>query len=693
MGRWVWRAVAVVWLGGWLNGCGPMPSGPRPLPAGPQAVTVPQVQEAARRFYQRLYADAYARWGNRSAPWASGAQVFVRASVAHWANRDDKAAARAVDAALTPLLGSGVDDPLVCLLVGLRLQESDDGRAAQWLKQAVDGARDARYPAQALCLGPPSLFRELKGNRVAPTAPAEVLATDQRALWSLEKELLVRAFDEPVRRPIELRLLLRRIERAGFEEAKDAQNLLTIVQKARRADPWYAHVLRGRLAVDEAWKARGSGYANTVSRTGWEGFARQLQVARKEYVAAWRRHPELPEAAAAMIDVAKGGGAGPGETPRLWFDRAVVAQFDYPPAYDKLAWALMPRWGGSHEAMLALARECLATQRFDTSVPLQYYLIVRFLAQQDDQPGIWDDPRVQQELDTATAGLVAAAPESERVRWQLVRAQVLGQIGRVSDAYPLVQGPLDAEDVQWLGNTLSVDPQSVVGYVRALGGPDDHARRAKQAHESGDAATALKLYRAAGQQSDDPHVRYWLTQRRRALLLAQDGSTDAQPLMAKGVLIPGDDLDLWTSSIGTWTVGDDGTLSGCRSAGQVAHLAIPAQLPASCRVRLLLRCPADRPAVVCLSFGVPRGSVVVSRPVQLRWQSPAKPAPATGVAVDLPQARNEVVLERTHGEMSLTVNGETQSLESNGEDVPWRLYLDVDADQPVTFEKLQVDPF
>jgi len=62
-----------------------------------------------------------------------------------------------------------------------------------------------------------------------------------------------------------------------------------------------------------------------------------------------------------MIAVAMAGEAEPSETPRVWFDRAVAAQFDYYEAYSSLLWSLRPRWLGSHEEMYDFGLECLAT--------------------------------------------------------------------------------------------------------------------------------------------------------------------------------------------------------------------------------------------------------------------------------------------------------------------------------------------
>ena len=54
---------------------------------------------------------------------------------------------------------------------------------------------------------------------------------------------------------------------------------------------------------------------------------------------------------------------------RLWFDRTVAAQLDYPSAWSNLRWGLRPRWYGDLEAMLAFGKTALNTRRFDTDVP------------------------------------------------------------------------------------------------------------------------------------------------------------------------------------------------------------------------------------------------------------------------------------------------------------------------------------
>jgi hypothetical protein len=89
--------------------------------------------------------------------------------------------------------------------------------------------------------------------------------------------------------------------------------------------------------------------------------------------------PDMPFAAAEMIAVAMAGVAE-GETMRLWFDRAVAAQYDYEYAYTSVLWGLLPRWGGSYSRMLAFGAACARTRRFDTAIPTYLNTAVRQIA-------------------------------------------------------------------------------------------------------------------------------------------------------------------------------------------------------------------------------------------------------------------------------------------------------------------------
>lgn len=138
---------------------------------------------------------------------------------------------------------------------------------------------------------------------------------------------------------------------------------------------WLRDLVIGDRAVWAAWQARGDGWASEVKQKGWKGFGEQLELASSHLTAAWQAKPELPFAAERMITVTMGQSCDDAML-RTWFDRSTAACFDYMPAYSSLKWAYRPRWGGSHELMLAMGRAALATKRHDTRVPGVYNWIL-----------------------------------------------------------------------------------------------------------------------------------------------------------------------------------------------------------------------------------------------------------------------------------------------------------------------------
>jgi hypothetical protein len=118
---------------------------------------------------------------------------------------------------------------------------------------------------------------------------------------------------------------------------------------------------RGRRVYDRQRDAAPT--AQTQSPTDY------FDNARRAFTRAWQLRPSQPHAATGMIDVTVMATPVPGETPRLWFDRAIAAQFDYEQAYCRLLWAYRPDWGGSIEEMLAFGEACRRTGSHSTLVP------------------------------------------------------------------------------------------------------------------------------------------------------------------------------------------------------------------------------------------------------------------------------------------------------------------------------------
>lgn len=156
--------------------------------------------------------------------------------------------------------------------------------------------------------------------------------------------------------------------------------VLADLERQGGTDAWFMNMLRGNRELDLGWKARGTGLAYTVTDEGWKKFAEHLDKARGFMTAAWQAHPERPEAAVGMLKITRAGHGNPDENEMVWFNRAVQGQMDYLAAYKEMLYALRPRWGGSHEQMLSFGHACLATERFDTEVPLFYLYALRGIA-------------------------------------------------------------------------------------------------------------------------------------------------------------------------------------------------------------------------------------------------------------------------------------------------------------------------
>ena len=134
-------------------------------------------------------------------------------------------------------------------------------------------------------------------------------------------------------------------------------------------------MVAARAYVAKAWHHRGGAWAYKVTPEAWRLFGENLKKAVEHYEEAMKLHPDYPEAAADMIVIAMTGEGN--QTPQQWFEKAVAAQIDYMPAYDKLRCALWPRWTGSHEAMYAFGCRCADTRRYDTLVPFVLLQVVQ----------------------------------------------------------------------------------------------------------------------------------------------------------------------------------------------------------------------------------------------------------------------------------------------------------------------------
>ena len=334
----------------------------RPLPLPGVAPDHLDFERQKLEFRRSRLALAYDKFGHHDARWDEATRAFLE-RVANTI-KSDPIVELVADG--EEVINKGCDDALVCCIHAWHLWRWGELVQAEPLAlHAALAFEKSNYPKSAA--------------RFAPLLLARIYQKQTGEKRRRGYSLLQRGIEETADALCEQ--FSAGEERSILDEIEDDLNLRShslLMNRyglakavAARGDvkPWLQHLLLARYHTSQAWQERGTGWADSVSEEGWEGFGFGIEQARAHLLTAWLLRPENPEAAVGLIrtTMAKGGIAG--ESTRYWFDEAVVAQFDAPGAYETLLFDLLPRWGGSHAELLDFGLECLNTGRFDTEVP------------------------------------------------------------------------------------------------------------------------------------------------------------------------------------------------------------------------------------------------------------------------------------------------------------------------------------
>ena len=139
--------------------------------------------------------------------------------------------------------------------------------------------------------------------------------------------------------------------------------VLEKIEKSQ-VDEWLKMLLRINVESDAAWKARGGGFANTVTEEGWKGYGDHGDACRAAFKRAMELH-DYPEPAYLFSSL------GPFDE-KIFID-ATSKQLDFTVFYGNFLWYnCYPRWCGSLAKMKAFAERCYETRRHDTMVPFVY---------------------------------------------------------------------------------------------------------------------------------------------------------------------------------------------------------------------------------------------------------------------------------------------------------------------------------
>ncbi|MBZ5523908.1 MAG: DUF4034 domain-containing protein [Acidobacteriia bacterium] len=147
--------------------------------------------------------------------------------------------------------------------------------------------------------------------------------------------------------------------------------------KSQRPDSITARVALAGAQLQFAWRARGGGFANTVSEDGWRVFQERAELAARTLVDASSLPAKCPEWYLTMQAVARALGQGK-EMQTAIFEKAVAFEPDYQYFYRFQAETLMPKWEGEAGEMAAFAAR-IADRIGGTKGDMIYYQIATFL--------------------------------------------------------------------------------------------------------------------------------------------------------------------------------------------------------------------------------------------------------------------------------------------------------------------------
>lgn len=414
----------------------------------PEIETVPPIQivAATRTFRdvekeQRLWwervmvAPALARLEKRSdAPWAADARKLLAEapSIVFAEPWQDKPTA--LQPIARSVVNGGCDDPAILILAVLIDDKCDiDWKFAEKATAAALKTLDAD----------PSMPAALSFFSHALAAQANTRGYHgKKSSEYLEKipALITRMASDSSYLPNEEELFIRHLYLMEGTLKPIAKNILTLAPQL----PLPAWVQQTIIGYSEQTIAR---------ETEGTDYQKHMDLARTALAQAWKLNPSCPLAASRMISIGASGSAGDA-TKRTWFDRATVAQCDYPPAYLNMQSAYRSE---GEETLLAFGKACAATKRYDLEIPVSFTRICNDIAgSKKDWHSFYRRPDVAKVLREVSEGLAdeptRAYERYMRLSYLALNSWLVGDYARSAAALDLIKGPLHPDT----SNKLSI---------------------------------------------------------------------------------------------------------------------------------------------------------------------------------------------------------------------------------------------
>ncbi len=572
----------------------------QPLLVATNAVTEWDVRRRGRLFRERQWLEGYEERGQRDHPAdAQGVRLIREWIEMNFGERTN--ATTVTPASLAELAGKvartvGMGDPLLLTVAAQTVTSAEEKR--DLLERALRGFPDSKHRAY------PRL------NAAITLLASYNYAAEHRELFQVAGDALRECLQDGSIRPDDQPEIAETLVHGWASDwfNRGRPIVIGMVGSAGPDFGWLQHVLAGEHFHSEAWRIRGSGFANSVSEQGWKGFADNLAAARTNFTAAWQARPDWPLAAAAMVKVSMGD-QGVDEM-RRWFDRAVQAQVDHREAWNSMRWGLRPRWFGDPDSMLAFGRRAVETRRFDTDVPRKFFDSVRDVEEELKIPAgehLYGREDIWPQMKTLYEGYIS---EPAQARWADGWRSSYGVVAYFAGHYDTARAQLEKLNWQPYEGNLSEwgrELSLMTVEVAARTGPlAAEVTEAESAFARGDVGQAIRLYEAIQARSEADERTLKFAGHRLATLRLEEKFQAGNwvPLLPTSTNDPA-----WVNLAGTVRVGADGVVS-VESERWGHQIACRARLGNAWEVRgeIEVETPSEnsgRPVGAGIAFGLP----------------------------------------------------------------------------------------
>lgn len=354
------------------------------------------------------------------------------------------------------------------------------------------------------------------------------------------------------------------------KQAERRNACLAALRAQPGVDPWILQAAEGAAMIEDAWDARGSAFAYKTTSEQFEAFHQGLDTAIAQLEKAYEIDPMCPEVPKYLI-VANMPRSSTWEASGWdWFYRALAAEIDYAPVWDKMLYALEPKWQGGLEQKFRLCEFANNPDLYHTRLPLQALYLF------DDldidlghdlgiEGGAYSEQRLVRAATESLEGMIKAGANIDKAYARTALAYIYWQTGEKKKAGDHLRA-INGRTSQYAHNLLSFQDEHLASMILPhVSASADQAASAEAFEAAGDWAAALAAWQIARSACVDIGDTLAAEAIDERILRAE-----RQARLDAGEWVTLDFKDGWAGwrpTMGDWTIVDDGAAVEARVGG------------------------------------------------------------------------------------------------------------------------------